>query len=626
MALVAVVAGVIGLMILPLPTVVLDALIAVNITVGLTLLLLTVYVPAPVDLSVFPSLLLITTVFRLSLSIAATRMILTEGQAGRIIDTFGAMAAGGNLVVGLVVFLIITIVQFVVIAKGAERVGEVTARFSLDSLPGKQLSIDSDLRSGLIEKQEARARRRTLDLESKLHGSLDGAMKFVKGDAIAGMVIVAVNLIGGLLIGVLQRGLSIDEAVHTYSLLTIGDGLVTQIPALLITMAAGLIVTRTTDETRDSDLAAAIGRQLTAQPRVPFMVGGLCCAVAWVPGFPSAVFMALGIAAIAAGVGLQPRLRQALARRFPGSATRWLAPADEDALEPIIRALVPPRPAPLRLEIAGGSADAGLREALRRMLGDLEVEQGLILPSISCEPPGDFAPGRWRLSAYDLVLGEGALDAAAPVDQVASAVRSALRRHLGRFMGIQEAAALMARISDTHSEVVKEVGRVRTLAKTAEVLRRLAEEEVSLQSLHLVLEALAGADPGEKDGANLAEIVRVELREHILQRYAPDGALRALLLTPATEALIRKGLIGAGSAQKAALPPTAAKALLLDVAAKSGLARALVVSLDLRRHVRRIIAPEAFDLAVLSFNELHPRVRLDLVGRVNVAEPDAAAA
>ena len=232
------------LMVLRLPTSVIDVLVAVNIAFGIALLLVALYVPHPVAFNSFPSVLLLTTLFRLSLSIATTRLILLDADAGHIIDAFGRFVAGGNLVVGIVVFIIITIVQFIVIAKGAERVAEVAARFTLDAMPGKQLSIDSDLRSGLIDKDEAKRRRSLLERESQLNGALDGAMKFVKGDAIASIIIVIVNLLGGLTIGMLQRDMSAGDAMHLYSILTIGDGMVAQIPALLSAMAAGLIVTR----------------------------------------------------------------------------------------------------------------------------------------------------------------------------------------------------------------------------------------------------------------------------------------------------------------------------------------------------------------------------------------------
>src|SRR5688500_1656876 len=289
--------AIMALMVLRLPTAVIDVLVAVNIACGVVLLLIALYVKHPVAFNSFPSVLLISTLFRLSLSVATTRLILLDGDAGHIIEAFGNFVAGGNLVVGIVVFIIITIVQFIVIAKGAERVAEVAARFTLDAMPGKQLSIDSDLRSGLIDKDEARRRRTLLEHESQLNGALDGAMKFVKGDAIASIVIVIVNLLGGLTIGVMQRGLPAGEAMQLYSILTIGEGMVAQIPALLSAMAAGLVVTRSASDGNDSHLGDTIGRQISAHPRALMMTSVISALLALVPGFPTLVFLGLAVVA-----------------------------------------------------------------------------------------------------------------------------------------------------------------------------------------------------------------------------------------------------------------------------------------------------------------------------------------
>src|SRR5699024_925230 len=267
------VVAVIGLMIMPLPLVAIDVLVALNILIGIGLLLMAIYIPAAIAFSSFPSVLLLTTLFRLALSVSITRSILLRADGGNIIDTFGHLVVGGSLIVGLVVFLIITVVQFLVVAKGAERVAEVSARFSLDAMPGKQLSIDSDLRSGLLDKDEARRRRRTLEIESQLYGAMDGAMKFVKGDAICGIVIIVINLVGGFGVGMMLHGMSLGESIHTYSVLTIGDGLVAQIPALLASISAGLIVTRSAGNEDAHDLGAIIGKQLSTQPRVLMVLG-----------------------------------------------------------------------------------------------------------------------------------------------------------------------------------------------------------------------------------------------------------------------------------------------------------------------------------------------------------------
>ena len=275
---------VIALMIIPLPTPVVDTLIGVNMALSFTILMMTMYVRTVLDFSVFPTLLLFTTLFRVGLNITTTRLILLQADAGEIIFTFGEFALGGNFVVGAVVFLILTIVQFLVIAKGAERVAEVGARFTLDAMPGKQMSIDADMRAGVIDMEEAQRRRERISQESQMYGAMDGAMKFVKGDSIAGMIIAVVNIVGGTIIGITQNGMTAGDALHTYGILTIGDGLVSQIPSLLISISAGILITRTGDS--DDNVGSQIGVQIFAQPKALLMAGGLVFLFALIPGFP----------------------------------------------------------------------------------------------------------------------------------------------------------------------------------------------------------------------------------------------------------------------------------------------------------------------------------------------------
>ena len=280
------------MMILPLPTQMVDVLIGVNLTLAAILLMASVYLQDVVQLSSFPSILLLTTLFRLALAITTTRLILIQADAGHIVETFGRFVVAGNLVVGLVVFLILTIVNFMVITKGSERVAEVSARFSLDAMPGKQMSIDSDMRAGQIELDEAKRRRNKLEKESQLYGAMDGAMKFVKGDAIAGLIIIAVNAIGGITIGTLQRGMTMSDAIDRYSLLTIGDGLVSQIPALFVSITAGFIVTRVSSE-ENKDLGSDIAAQLVNEPKALLITSAILAIFAVVPGFPTMVFVSL---------------------------------------------------------------------------------------------------------------------------------------------------------------------------------------------------------------------------------------------------------------------------------------------------------------------------------------------
>ena len=629
---------ILGTMVLTLTPLLIDSLVAVNIVIGVVLLLVSLYVGSPLEFSVFPSVLLITTLFRLAVSIATTKLILLDGHAGHIIDTFGRLVAGGNLVVGMVVFLIITVVQFIVIAKGAERVAEVSARFSLDAMPGKQLSIDSDLRSGLIDKDEARRKRRELELESKLHGSLDGAMKFVKGDAICGIVIIVINLLGGLVVGVMQQGLPIGQAMVKYSILTIGDGMVAQIPALLSAMAAGLIVTRATGDDRDRHLGDAIARQLAAKPRVLIVAGGLCLLFALVPGFPTWVFGVLGLLLGATGVLLLPPMR-ARWQRFSRPARETVLRRKDRAPEELLTALPAPRPTlPLVLELPPsalqGDTPAALLAALEGVLDRINLELGLPLPRISIHALPQ-ASG-WRLLAFEVPIASGAIPllaaaAAQPqrhpqinplCDALALATLAALRRNLMLFFGTQEASSYLGRAANDMPDVVKEVLRALPLQRVAEILRRLVEEEVAIRHAREILEALADAAQREKDVFALTELARIALKRQISHRAAPEGTLRALLLAPQLEEMLRESVRVNNGAQQLTLEPALARAVMdaLVHGVRQHRPTAVVTAVDIRRHVRKLIEAECFDTPVLSYHELMPTLRLEPVGRVSVPE------
>lgn len=636
--LVAGVVAIVAMMILPLPGWLMDVLVAVNIASGIVLLLLGIYIASPLEFSVFPSVLLMTTLFRLALSIATTRMILLEGHAGHIIDTFGKVVAGGSLIVGLVVFLIITVVQFIVIAKGAERVAEVAARFSLDAMPGKQLSIDSDLRSGLIDKDEARRRRRVLEQESKLHGSLDGAMKFVKGDAIAGIVIIVINLLGGLAIGVMVNGMELGDAVTKYSILTIGDGMVAQIPALLGAMAAGLIVTRSADED-DRHLGDAIRKQIIAKPRVLLVSAGICLLMALVPGFPKLVFIALALAFGTAGALLTPAIHERL-MRSPHAAVRR-AVKTLDAPQPVTAtASLPVRPSvPLLLRVPapllGAEASAVLARELQTVLDDIQLELGLSLPRIQLQPaPATGADAaRWQLLVFEVPVAAGRLqDLSAAGDEpqaLGAAVGQALRRHAPMFLGLQDTTNLLTRAAADMPDVVKEALRALPAQRVTDVLRRLVGESVSIRNLRDILEALIEGSQREKDAHALTEYARVALRRQTCHAVAPDGRLLAVVLQPELEELIRKGVRVAGGVSQLALDPEsaqrAAQALVQAVhAARSAQAGSdgprpvIVTAIDIRWHVRRLIEAECHDTPVLSDHELMPGLQAEIAQRAGL--------
>jgi len=647
---------IIGVMILPLPMVVLDALVAMNIAIGFGLLMLSIYIPTPVAFSSFPSVLLLTTLFRLSISIAITRSILLHAEAGHIVETFGKMVAGGNLVVGLVVFLIITVVQFIVIAKGAERVAEVAARFTLDAMPGKQLSIDSDLRANLIDKDEARRKRRLLETESQLHGSLDGAMKFVKGDAIAGIVIILVNLLGGLAIGVLQKDMSLADATHTYSILTIGDGLVSQIPAILSTIAAGLVVTRTTGEIDDRHLGDAIGRQISGQPRVVLIVGILAVLLAFVRGFPTMVFLVLGGGLLTLAAWRYRHQFDSLRRVFRVSAaemTEAHKPVDADDLAP---------PAPLRLELspalAAALGEVPLQARIKDVVTGLREEYGVpVALPVTRIVPG-LADDEYRLTAFGARIASGRLRTDAQLrparvpaagnklpgffppltgDWVAEAApdtldagetlaahtRAALQRRLGSFIGIQETANLFGRMQRDYPDLVKEMLRVVAPQRVADVLRRLAEEGIPVRNLRDAFEAITDVGGREKDVVLLTEYVRVALKREIADRYADaERSLHVLLIHPELEDKLRQSVRVAGGASQLAIAPELAARLSAEV--RSHLARqpegvrpVLLCSLDVRRHLRKLLEVDFFDLPVLSYQELAPDLRIVQAGQIN---------
>lgn len=414
------------MMILPLPTAVVDTLIGVNLAISAILLMAAMYLKDVVQLSSFPSLLLLTTLFRLALAISTTRLILIQADAGHIVETFGNFVVGGNLVVGLVVFLILTIVNFMVITKGSERVAEVSARFSLDSMPGKQMSIDSDMRAGLIELDEAKRRRNKLEKESQLYGAMDGAMKFVKGDAIAGLIIIAVNMIGGITIGTLQRGMEVGEAVQRYSLLTIGDGLVQQIPALFISITAGFIVTRVSSE-ENEDLGSDIASQLMTEPKALMITAVILAIFAIIPGFPTIVFVGLSAGCAALGWFRMRKIAQT-ASQTRSNQMPALAPAltqgkaavpsfpkgkddDVEDLEPV-EAVTFALTVPLIVDIASSVRNSIRPEKLDREVARvrraLYFDLGVPFPGIHLRLNDNLKEGQYRIMVNEIPVAAGA--------------------------------------------------------------------------------------------------------------------------------------------------------------------------------------------------------------------------
>jgi type III secretion protein V len=510
-----------------------------------------------------------------------------------------------------------------VISKGAERVAEVAARFSLDAMPGKQLSIDSDLRSGLLDKDEARAKRRTLEMESKLHGSLDGAMKFVKGDAIASIIIVIVNLLGGFAVGMFWHEMDASTAMATFSILTIGDGLVAQIPALFSAMAAGLLVTRTTDEEKDADLGPAIAKQITNKPHVLIISGGLAMIIGLIPGFPTLVFFSIGIVMVFGGAYSHPLAGKWIRGNFDKASGR------KDAVpEEIMLKSKPLRPIdPLLLSVSLKDLDKvqfdTLSAIIQKRVEQLQSQSGIGIPAVRLVmAPEDDLPNRgWMLSAYDAPLGSGLADEGDAGAQIANAVHELLRRNITLFLGLQEVTDLLNRLGDNYPEVVKEAVRAVPTGKIAEVLRLLAEEQVPLRNIRDAIEAIGEIGQMERESFPIAERTRIAMRRHLITPICDDGRLRVVMIGNALERVIRETLTPVDGQMRMAINPRQMNdliALLRNEIQLSG-AKAVLTAQDLRRPLRMLIAAELFDIPVISFNELNPNVPLDIVGELNLA-------
>ncbi len=616
--------AIVGLLLVPVPPIVMDFFIAINLTVGVLLLLTALYVNKPLDFSTFPTVLLISTLFRLSISIATARLVLTEAHAGSIVQQFGEVVAGGQVIVGLVMFLIITIVQFIVISKGSERVAEVAARFSLDAMPGKQLSIDSDLRSGLLTKDEAKKKRRILEQESKFNGSLDGAMKFVKGDAIASIVIVLINLIGGLGVGMFTKGMDAGTAMETYSILTIGDGLVAILPAFFSATAAGILVTRTTDDENEAerDLAPVIAQQILGKPHVMFIAGGVTVLLGMIPGFPTMIFLSIALTFLIAGLWKHPLTGPAVRAKIGMQEIVVAAPIGQARLSAPAAAAIEA----LQLTVAMPAAApefGALTTQLSDIIADIQTRSGIALPELHVQAKGhgEVADYSWQLSAYDAPLGSGVSGAEDPVRHIALLVEHLVERNTSLFLGLQEVTDMLNALGETHPEVVKEAVRAVPTGKIAETLRLLADERVPLRNLRDAVEAIAEIGQYERDAVPIAERTRIAMRRHIIAPLCENGRLPALMVGSALEEIIRQTLTEVDGQMRLAINPMQMRALialLTDQIEQSG-ARAILTSQDLRRPLRLLIAAELPAASVISFNELNPAVPLDIVGELNRA-------
>jgi len=658
--------AIVALFVLPLPTPLLDFLIASNLSMSLVLLIVAMYVPSALSLSTFPSLLLFTTLFRLALNIASTKLILLHANAGHIIDTFGKLIVGNNVVVGGVVFLIIAIVQFIVIAKGSERVAEVAARFALDAMPGKQMSIDADVRAGVLSSAQAQRRRQQLEQECSLHGAMDGAMKFVKGDAIAGIVIALVNILAGIAIGTLMHDMSIGGALQRYAILTVGDGMVSQIPSLLVSIAAGVVITRVTADTEqhDGQLARQIGQQLLAHPRALVIAGLAIASFLLVPGFPKWIFGLLALVIV--GTGLLTR-RLLDRRRTPA----WMSyrEAGDDG-EVVQAAIAAPLEVRLSTGLRGRIDRPELDQRMAAAKAKVESELGPVFPRLQVGygsglaenqyqvlvqdvvvSQGSLRPGQWMLDPAEAVTPPAGAEVAEPfgpfarvvwVDKAPAGGRAwsseevvglhvdhTVRRHIAQLIGLQEVQRLLHAAQREVPELAAEVARVIPAQRLAEVLRRLLQEGIPIRNLHAIFESLTIWAPNETDTVALTELVRIDLGRFITSRYVGSRReLNAILFESSLIDKVQAAIERSPRGNLLLLDPAIAQDIREQVRRILGSTTQRVVAIvssDTRRYVKTLIEPVAPQLPVLSYQEVDEDVALQPVGWVTNPQTAQAA-
>jgi len=660
------VVAIVVMLVVPMPAFVLDLLISANITAALLILLTAMFVHRPLDFSAFPALLLVATLFRLALNVSASRLVLLNGYAGKVIDTFGHFVIGGSLVVGIIVFAILVVIQFVVVTNGAGRVAEVGARFTLDAMPGKQMAIDADLNSGLIDDDEARRRRAEVASEADFYGAMDGASKFVKGDAIAAIVITLVNLIGGFTVGVVQHGLSLTDAVSTYSLLTIGDGLVSQIPALLLSVATGLIVTRAAgDADMGSDLAGQIMRH-----RQPLRISGLAAVgLCLIPGIPKIPFLAAGGVVLFLSMRAQPATDN-----LPVAAPEPLAPAP-DSMEALVEDI---RVDPLELELAAdlidlvdASSGGDLLDRVRALRRKVATDLGVVVPPVRTRDNLDLPLRTYAIRLFGVEVARGEAPAGTvlaigdrleglpgrttkepvfglpavwvPVELRAQAelagatvvdrssvltthLAEVVRGHAARLLGREDVRVLTEAVRRTHPAVIEELTPAQlSLGEVQSALQALLEEQVSIRDLVRIFEALSLRARAGRDLDGLVDAARAALGPAIIAPYVVEGTVHVISFEPLLEQRLLEAFRPADTGGVLALDPDLGQTMLVQLntlltqAEEQSLNPVLTCAPQLRSAVRRTVAPSLPRLPVVSYAELSGPTEIRSVGVVSGA-------
>lgn len=660
------------MMIIPLPTALLDVLICFNITIALVVIMSAIYNEEALDLSVFPSLLLVTTLFRLALNISSTRLILINGYAGEVITAFGNFVVGGNPVVGFIMFIILVIINFIVITKGSERVAEVSARFTLDAMPGKQMAIDADLNQGAIDDAEAKIRREKIQREADFFGAMDGASKFVKGDAIAAIIIMFINIAGGFVIGMVQRDMAAVDALQTYTLLTVGEGLVSQIPALLISTATGLIVTRAASE---GDLGNDLVKQLIRNERIFFITAGVLTALAIVPGLPGIPFFTL--ACLCAFVGYNLRRKTAVVEEVKEEEKEVKARADATRPENIVSLL---QVDPMELEIGYALiplVDTGqggdLLDRIVMIRRQCAIEMGLVVPTIRIRDNIQIKPSAYviKLKGMEIARGELMLDhflamnsgtvfeevqgtptvepafglpalwiaesereqaelngytVVDAVSVLATHLTEVIKQHAAEILGRQETQNLLDNLAKSNPSLVNEVvPDLMGVGDIQKVLANLLEERISIRDMVTIMEVLSDYSKATKDTEILTEYVRHAMSRQITQQVVQGGnVLPCVTLDPTLENRIAGGVQRTDHGSYVNLDPDSMRKMLaslereLEKLADMGYGAVVLTSPAVRLYFKKLVSRSVQGLTIVSHAEITPNIEIQILGVVRI--------
>ena len=667
---------VLGVMVVPIPPIALDMFLALSLAMSVAVLLMSVYSKKPLDFSTFPAVLLITTLLRLSLNVASTRNILLHGAtdgtaaAGSIIESFGEFVVGGNFAVGLIIFTILVVINFIVITKGAGRVAEVSARFVLDAMPGKQMAIDADLNAGLIDDKEAKRRRAEVAQEADFYGSMDGASKFVRGDAIAGILITVINVIGGIVVGVAQNDMSFSDASRTFTLLTVGDGLVAQIPALIISTAAGIIATRNSS---DLGLGDQVGQEFSAHPKAFYITAGVLVLFALIPGFPALPFMAVASIVAFAGFKIDQNKAQLAQQKVQEAITESSAPKSE-SLESLLPVEL------IQLEVGYGivnivdaEQNGDLLERISHIRKQFALDWGIIIPSVRIKDNLEQKPGGYSIKLKGIEIARGelmpdhlmAMDPGTVIEEmdgvptkepvfglpaiwvtedkkddaqyngytvvdlstiVATHITEVLKANMSELLGRQELVRLIDNFKESYPKIVSDlIPDIMPLGTVLKVMQNLLKEGVSVRDLRTILETLSEWGTTTKDAEALTEYVRQGLYRTITEKIrSSQGDVPLFTLDRTVEETLARSIIHTEGGAQLNLDPKTTQTILaslnekIEEATGQGEKMVILCSPVIRRHFKRLTEKFIPNMVVVSHNELSPEVNIRSLGTVRL--------